>query len=128
MFVLRTSIDMQTSESLAAKSVVGEHALDSLLDDELGLLSHQLLVLDLFEVTDVTGVMVVHFLIEFFTGQNDFIRIDDDDEIAGVNMRSEDRFVFAAEKSCGFSSKSSRVLPSASSRYHLRSTSLAFGI
>ncbi len=110
MFVLRTSIDMQTSESLAAKSVVGEHALDSLLDDELRLLSHQLLVVDLFEVTDVTGVMVVHLLIEFLTGQNDFVRIDDDDEIAGVNMGSKDRFVFAAEKSCGFSSKSTEGL------------------
>ena len=53
-------------------------------------------------VPDVSGVASVDFFEFLFTGEFDLIGIDDNDEIAGITMGSEDGFVLAAEKAGGF--------------------------
>ena len=41
--------------------------------------------------------MIVHLLIQLLAGQHNFIRIEDDHIVAGVNMRGIDRLVLSAQ-------------------------------
>src|ERR1700736_2818154 len=57
--------------------------------------------------TNVRGISAAHearetheaFLFFFFSRHPDLLRIDYDDEVAGIDMWGEDRFLFAAQKS-----------------------------
>jgi hypothetical protein len=43
-------------------------------------------------------VPVVHLLVELVTGDADLLRVDDDDEVAGVDVRGVLRLVLAAQR------------------------------
>ena len=68
-----------------------------MLHSELRLLSHQLAVLGLLETADITGMMVVHLLVELLAGQNHLGSIDDDHMVAGVAVGGVGRLVLAAQ-------------------------------
>ena len=92
-----TGINLQTSECLCAKAVLGEHSLHSSLHRQLGLGCHQGLVLNLLQATDVAGVMVVILVLQLVAGQNSLISVDDDNEFTAVNVGGELRTVLAAQ-------------------------------
>ena len=101
MLVLLALVQVQTGQSGSADNVLGKHTLDGQLHCELGALSHQLVVLDFLQVADPSGVMVVGFLIELTAGQDRLVHVDDDDEIAAVNIGREVNLMLAAQKSGG---------------------------
>ena len=78
-------IQLQAGQLSAADAVLGQHALDSQLHGELGTLSHERAVLDVLEVADPAGVMIVVLVVELLAGEDCLVNIHDDDEIAAVN-------------------------------------------
>ena len=48
--------------------------------------------------TWVTGVAVRELLLQLPARERDLVRIDDDDEVTGVDVRREDRLVLAAQQ------------------------------
>ena len=87
--MLGALVELQAGELSAADAVLGQHALDSQLHGELGTLRHQRAVLDVLEVADPAGVMIVVLVVELLAGENGLVNIHDDDEIAAVNVRGE---------------------------------------
>ena len=65
---------------------MGEHTLHCELHSELGALSHQLAIADGLQSGNVTGMMVVVLLVQLLTRENSLGSVDDDDELATVNV------------------------------------------
>ena len=74
-----------------------DSANDGMTHGEFGLFSNQLAVLGFFQATNVTGMMVVHLLIQLLAGQHDLGSIDDDHVITGIHMGSVDGLVLATQ-------------------------------
>ena len=86
MLVLAASINLQLLRHLAAQRSLGQHADDSVLDNELGLFSQQTAIGGFLQAAGITAVLVVDLLIQLLAGQNDLGGIDDDDKVTGVNI------------------------------------------
>ena len=96
--MLGALVELQAGELSAADAVLGQHALDSQLHGELGTLGHEGAVLDVLQVADPAGVMIIGLLLELLARENRLVGVDDDDEIAAVNVRGEVNLVLAAQK------------------------------
>ena len=110
--MLGALVKLQAGSSGAADGVLGEHALDSQLHGELGALVHQRAVLDILEVANPAGVMIVVLLVELSAGENRLVNVDNDDEIAAVDVRGEINLVLAAQKLGGGDSRAAQGLAS----------------
>ena len=51
-----------------------------------------------FVPADETGKTHESLLLFLFAGDTHFLSVDDDNEVAGIDMRSENRLFFAAQK------------------------------
>lgn len=82
----------------------------------------------MFKSADVTGVISVKFLIEFLTRKDDLIAVKNYNEIACVDVGSEDGLILPLkiEATCEASLPSD--IPEASTTYHFLSTELPFAI
>ena len=96
--MLGTLVELQAGERSAADAVLGQHALDSQFHGELGTLRHERAVLDVLQVADPAGVMIVVLVVELLAGENGLVNIHDDDEIAAVNVRGEVNLVLATQQ------------------------------
>ena len=95
--MLGAGIHAQLARHLTAQRALGHHADDSVLHSELRLLSHQLTILGLLKAAGITGMMVVHLLIELLAGQNHLGGVDDDHMIAGVAVGSVGGLILTAQ-------------------------------
>lgn len=123
-----TFIDVASCKLLSALGCAGKHTLNSKLHSEIALFLHKSAVLNLFEVADIAGVVLIKLLVEFITCKNSFICIDNDYEIAAVYIGSEDRLIFPRRRTAASAATLPSGLPAASRTYQLRSISSAFGI
>src|SRR6266568_3097492 len=98
MRVLGSRVDLELAQHLPAESVLGEHALYRLGDGTLGTGRHQVGVRDGPQAARVSGVPVRALVGQLVAGQRDLRRVHDDDEVARVDMRREDRLVLAAQQ------------------------------
>ena len=97
MGMLSAGVDLETVDGVAAKGVLGEHALDGQLESEGGTLGHEGLVLDLFQTADPAGVTAVELLVQLAAGEDGLVGVDDDDEVAAVNVGGEIGLDLAAQ-------------------------------
>src|SRR5947209_5746526 len=91
--VRRTGIDLELAQRLAAERVLGEHPLNRLLDGPRRVLGHHVLVTDRSEAARVTGVPVGLLVLKLGTAEGDLLRVDHDDEVTRVDVRSENGLV-----------------------------------
>src|SRR5690554_3227206 len=91
------AVDLELFAHGAAKAVLGEHPADGPLDGELGTTREKMPRRLLPETAGITRVSVVDLITRLIARQADLRRVDDDDEIAGIRMRSVGRTVLAAE-------------------------------
>ena len=68
--MLGALVELQAGERGAADAVLGQHALDSQFHGELGTLGHEGAVLDVLQVADPAGVMVVVLVVELLAGED----------------------------------------------------------
>src|SRR4030042_898179 len=83
---------------LCPESSVRYHTLYGILDypGRIGL--HHLLHVNAFQSAGISGMPVIEFLLGFIPCNPDFLGIDNDDVIAGIEMPRIYRLVFAHEQ------------------------------
>src|SRR5918993_6015164 len=91
--VLGAGVDLELLDQLTAELVVRKHALDGELDGPLRVLLEEVFVPDLLETARVAGVPVGDLGVALVAGQRHLARVDDDHEVAGVDVGRERRLV-----------------------------------
>ncbi len=66
------------------------------------MLHYQFLGGDLFHAANISGVMIIFFLVPFSTGKTYLVGIGNDYEIPIVNEGGEGRLMFATQSVCDF--------------------------
>src|SRR5947208_773131 len=90
-------VDLQLRQLLATKTVPRQHPLDRLPQH---LRRHPLELLaqrSRAQTARVAGVAEVHLVVELLPRDRDLLRVDDDDEVARVDVRRELRLALAAQ-------------------------------
>ena len=82
----RSSIDLQLLSHCTTERVLGEHALDCVLDNTLRMLRHGLFEGLALESSWITAVTIILFVSCLVARHADLVCIHDDDEIARINM------------------------------------------
>ena len=98
---------MQLLVHLLAKGALREHALNCLLNHLLRLLRHHLAKRSLLHAADIEGVGVVNLLLHLLAAHRNLVCIDDNDIVAAVNMRGENRLVLASQHCSNLRSETS---------------------
>ena len=96
--VLRPGVDAQLALDLTAELVLRQHADDRLFDDTVGVLFHQLADRACPQPAGITRVAVSQLLVRFVAAHGDLVSVDDDDEVATVDIGGECRLVLAAQQ------------------------------
>src|SRR4051812_46036795 len=95
--MLRRRVHAELAEYCIAEITAGDHAADGALDHLGRLTLAKIGGVALDDPTGPTGVIVVHLGFFFVAGELDLVSVDHDDEVAGVDVRREDRLVLAAK-------------------------------
>ena len=90
-------IDLELLAHGPTEGVLGEHALDGVLHNALRMLLHRLFETLALQTARVTAVAEVLFLESLVARDANLIGIDDDDEIARIDMRGVGRLVLALQ-------------------------------
>ena len=98
VWMLAACIDLELTELGAAQLILGDHSLDGPLENELRLACAHLGWGFDGLTADVTGVTCVDLMPLLVPAEAGLLSIDDYNEVAGINVRSEDGFMFAAEE------------------------------
>ncbi len=100
MGMLGTGVDFHLLQLLAAQTVVGQHALDSIDDDPVRVLLTQFFQGSGLGAAGVSTVAKVGLLLFFVSGDPDLGGIRDDDKITVIQMGYKSRFMFSTEDLC----------------------------
>ena len=98
LLVVGVRIDVQPLQGFLADGVLGQHAPDSHLHGQLGLLLHQDAVGGLLQAADPAGVGPVHLLGALLAGQHSLAGVDDDDIVTAVGVGGEGGLGLAAQQ------------------------------
>lgn len=120
MRMFAACINMKFTIHLGTELVLREHAANSMFYDPYRSFTKSISGLLVSVATDVAGVVEVNFLQFFLACQNDFVCIDDDDIVTGINMRCVGRFILPDRTLATLAARRPTVSPSASTIYHLR--------
>lgn len=94
-------IDVKLAENGTTEAVMGNHALDGALDDQLGMAGTAGLGGFGLVPADISGVAHVLLLRFLFTGENGFFRVNNDNMITGIDVVGVDRLVLAPQEDGG---------------------------
>jgi len=99
--VFFTCVDFELFHLGGAELILGDHSFDGPLEDEFwAALAHFIGGFDGL-TTDEAGVASVDFMPFFTAGEAGLLGIDDDDEVAGIDVRGEGRLVLTTKEACG---------------------------
>ena len=110
MRVFGTGKNAKLGQHRARKAVFRQHALDRVHDDKLRIADALLGKFAKGFAADVTGEKHVPILLLFFTGDDDFLGVDDDNVIARINMRGVGGLVAATDEVGGFNRETAKHL------------------
>ena len=102
MGVFRTCIHFQFFDHGVTQGAFGQHAFHGFFQCAAGEFFLHLAEGALVDAAGEAGVAVVFFAFEFVAGYTQFVGVDDDDVVAGVNMRGVLGLVFAAQAAGDF--------------------------
>ena len=97
MWVFVAGIDKQFLDHGIAEFGFGQHAFHSDFDEALWFAGADLGSGEFFQTTGVTGVVLVDLYVFLIAGESDFIGVDNDDVVAGVDVWGVFRVMFAPE-------------------------------
>lgn len=97
MRMFAACINMKFTIHLGAELVLRKHAADCMFNNPYRSFAKSIPCLLVSVTADIAGVVEVNFLQFFLACQNDFVCIDDDDIVTGINMRCVGRFIFAGK-------------------------------
>src|SRR5206468_7395650 len=102
MRVLGAAVHRQLLDHGVAQRALGQHALDGLLECAAGVLGLHFLEGLLADAARVAGVAVVDLVGLFRAGDPELGGVDDDDEVAGIDVRRVNGLVLAAQSEGSF--------------------------
>ena len=102
MGVFCTSVHFQFFDHGVTQWTFRQHAFYSLFQSATRELLLHFTESTLVDTAGEAGVTEVFFVFEFGTGYTQFVRVDDNDVVAGVNVGSVFRFVLATQTVCDF--------------------------
>lgn len=108
--MIRRRIHLEFQRHFAPEHSLREHALDGFFERKCGLAGHQVSIALALEAAWNARMAVVELRVELAAGELHFARIDDDDEIAGINVRSKGGLVLAAKNFGDFASNTAEGL------------------
>ena len=94
--MIRAGVYLEFLENLATEAVVRNHALDGTLHESLGVLGPDGRRGEALLATAPTGEGGHHLVSFLVASEHNFVGIDHDDEVTGVEVRRKCRLVFAA--------------------------------
>ena len=112
MRVYSARIDFQLAKHIATQWALRQHAFDRDFDRGFRLLGNQAFEVGRLDTAWETGVTVVHFVACFVAGYTNLLSIDDDDVVAGINVRGVFRLVLATQTAGDFSGQTTQGLTS----------------
>lgn len=95
--MFRAGIDLQLPQHLPPETILGQHPLDRMPDELLGLFLQQLLGSANLEPTWIPRMRIVAFVRQFFSGKPHLGGIDHNHEITCVEVRGERGLVLPAQ-------------------------------
>lgn len=98
MRLFRTGVDFEFLHHLLAEGAMREHAPDGFGERFRRVLGKQSVERDPAFTANVTRMMEILLLLGLLAGRSDLARIDDDHEIAGIDVRGIDSLVLAHQK------------------------------
>src|SRR5574337_1255316 len=108
--MLGAAVHLQLLDHRVAERALGQHALDGLLERTARVARLQVAKARGADATRIAGVAVVHLVQLFRAGDAELGGIDDDDEVAGVDVRRVNGLVLAAQTESNFAGYSSEDL------------------
>src|SRR6202012_5787770 len=90
-------VDLELGGHLAAELGLGEHALDGLFDDGLRTAGEQVQERFFAEAAGVAGIAAIELGVSLEPGQMNLLSVNNDDVVAGIDIRGVERAVLAAE-------------------------------
>src|SRR3712207_6756367 len=96
--MLRAGVHLQLGQLLAGEPVAGEHALHGQADDLFGTAVEHLLQRPRLQAAGIAGVPVVELLGALLARHRDLLGVDDDHEVARVDVRRVLRLALAAQR------------------------------
>ena len=127
MRVFAASVNFQLAIEGAAEAVVRDHSTNSALDDEFRTALAACTESLGFVTADIAGEAHVGFGGFLFAADGDFGCVEDDHEVACVDMRGEDGFVFTAEEIGGLNGNAAEWLAGGVNHPPLAVDLLGFG-
>src|ERR1035437_4491571 len=100
--VLSTGIDLELLDHGVAERPLGQHALDGFFQGTARELGLHVTEVDAGDAARITGVAVIDFVSRFGAGDAQLGCIDDDHEVAGIDVRRVNGLVFAAQTESNF--------------------------
>jgi len=97
MRMFGTAVHLELAVHRAAERILRQHALDGDFDDALRMRCQQVLETHGLQVADVAGEAVVHLVVQLGASDGNLLRVDHDDIIASVDVRSELGLMLAAQ-------------------------------
>ena len=95
--MLRPGIHLQLAEHGASQGIARQHALDGVRQDAFRMLLAQLAHRRALDPARIAGVAVVYLVRLLLAADANLLRVDDDDEVAGVHVRRVGSLVLAAQ-------------------------------
>ena len=94
-----TRVNLQLGDDSGSEAVVRYHTFNGTMNEKFWATLTDFLDSLHFLIANVsTALAGVEFLLLLFTGQADFVSIDDDHEITRINVRSEDWVIFTTDQ------------------------------
>ena len=93
-----TRVDLELADHLPTQAILGQHPSDGPLDDRFGPACTEVLEVLRLEATRIAGVAVIDLVLALLRCHCNLGGVDNDHEVAGVDMRSEDRLVLAPQQ------------------------------
>src|SRR3954454_5227695 len=108
--MLRAAVHLQLLDHGVAERALGQHALDGLLECAAGMLGLHVAEVGFTDAAREARVAVILLVELLRAGDPELGGIDDDDEVAGVDVRRVDGLVLAAQTECCFAGNTSEHL------------------
>ena len=96
------NVDLKFSKHFPTKWSAGQHTFNSRLDNALRRFLNQLVKSNILQTTGITGVRVISFLCGLVASHTNFLRVNHNDVIAGINVGSIFWFMLTAQACCNF--------------------------
>lgn len=106
--MLISGIDAKSAVLMSSNSIFWHHPFYSSFNNILRFSSFHCTIWDFSETANVASIVAVNFLRLFGASDNNFLTVNNNDTITGINMLAKVRPVLSLQNFCDFGSKAAK--------------------